>query len=196
MVNSKAPEYLNNLVPPPISNRTHHNLRNRNDLHLPPTSLECHTWSFLPATTKTWNTVNQDLKNAPSVAAFKAGLKRGLQKSDPLYSVEPRHSSVHQCRMRMGFSSLRHDLFRNWHVVDNPNCRCGHGVESVEHFLLKCHLYNELRKDLLTNIGHLVTKNPPSLQTMLKGDPRLTHNQNVTIFSHVQTYIERTKRFS
>ena len=55
-------------------------------------------------------------------------------------------------RLRTGHCGLNHYLYR-FQLADTPYCSCGHGKETVEHYLLECQLYVEQRKELHKNVG-------------------------------------------
>jgi hypothetical protein len=37
--------------------------------------------------------------------------------------------------------------------MDSPTCKCGHGAETVKHFLLECPRYSESRKELRKEVA-------------------------------------------
>ena len=54
-------------------------------------------------------------------------------------------------RLRTGRCGLNHYLYR-FKLTDTPRCSCGHGKETVEHYLLECQLYVAQRKELRKNV--------------------------------------------
>ena len=92
----------------------------------------------------------------------------------------------------MDSSSLNSHLFvRN--LVDSPNCRCG-DVETNTHFLLSCPIYINLRHELLDSISVLPVQ--VNTKTLLFGSTVLSDEQNSILFSLVQKYIIKSKRFN
>ena len=91
----------------------------------------------------------------------------------------------------MRCSSLKQHLFlRN--IEPDPYCACGPYIESVEHFLLYCPKYADLRYDLLNSLNIPV---PVTCQLLLYGDETKSYEYNCHIFQCVQAFIIKTKRF-
>ena len=57
MVNHLSPTYLSSLVPPLNSEVTNYSLRNANDFQVPPSRTSLYSSSFLPSTTREWNSI-------------------------------------------------------------------------------------------------------------------------------------------
>ena len=97
-------------------------------------------------------------------------------------------------RLRTECSFLNQHLFRR-NLVPSPNCICGE-IESNTHFLFHCSRYNEIRQEMLTSIQQRIPHIPVTTQLLLSGDDdRLPTSDNSLIFSEVQKYIRKTKRF-
>lgn len=94
------------------------------------------------------------------------------------------------CRLRLGMSDLKNDMF-NRHLVDDPFCACGNGTETAKHYLLHCILFNGARAQTISTlpIEYCI------VETLLKGNPALHININILIFETVQQYISETNRF-
>ena len=71
MINSLAPEYLSSPVPPTVGNISQYNLRNETNLQTIPARSQQYYNSFLPSTTRIWNSLSDDTKNSQSVESFK-----------------------------------------------------------------------------------------------------------------------------
>ena len=67
MINSLAPEYHSSLVPPTVGNISQYNLRNETNLQTIPVRSQQYYNSFLPSTTRIWNSLPDNTKNSPSV---------------------------------------------------------------------------------------------------------------------------------
>ena len=80
MFHKDAPNYLNSLVPPRISETHQHNTRRSNNT----VHLNCRTFyyqnSFLPASIKLWNNMPNDIRLNSSKSCFKRFLNRNLGK--------------------------------------------------------------------------------------------------------------------
>ena len=71
------------------------------------------------------------------------------------------------------------------------NSECGE-IEDTEHYLLNCYHYQNLREELLNTV---TTYCQPTLNVLLYGNANLSESENKTIFSAVQEFILKTKRF-
>ena len=78
MINSLASEYLSSLVPPTGGNRSQYNLHNETNLQTIPARSQQYYNSFLPSTTRIWNSLPDDTKNFPSVESFKHKLNNNI----------------------------------------------------------------------------------------------------------------------
>ena len=67
-------------------------------------------------------------------------------------------------------------------MVDDPNCECEEGHETVEHYLLKCALYEKERDWMRKEVGIEGMR-----MSKLLGDPKL--------IKHIIQFIVDTKRF-
>jgi hypothetical protein len=80
-------------------------------------------------------------------------LRPGVKSGTKLYSgIQSRTAVAAITQLRTGHCGLNHYLYR-FSLEDTPYCRCGHGQENVEHYLLECQLYAEQRKDLRNKVG-------------------------------------------
>ena len=59
-------------------------------------------------------------------------------------------------------------------------------------FFLECSLYNNIRHDMLTAISRFCN---PGLDVLLYGNPTLSNETNISIFTASHTFILGTKRF-
>ena len=100
-------------------------------------------------------------------------------------------SQIYHTRMRLNCSPLNDFLFR-CNFINSPQCSCGALVENTSHFLLDCPLYTQLRSQYFEPL-HLGNK--LSTAILLQGDPLKSAHWNHTVFSAVQMYITKTKRF-
>jgi hypothetical protein len=193
IMNNKAPQYLTDMTPKQVGNRTNYMLRNRGELDLPVTRINCLANSFFPAATRLWNETSLEMKNLPSVSAFKAAHARLRTKPNPLVYYGGRLEACMQARMRIRNSPLKDHLANELHVIDNPLCDCGSGaIENVDHFFFECAIYEPQRRELNNSLLPFVINNSDYL---LNGVPNQDHLDNIHIFSAVHKYIRDTKRF-
>ena len=184
MINSLAPEYLSSLVTPTVGNLSQYNLHNETHLQTFTARSQQYYNSFLPSTTRIWNNLPDDTKNSPSVESFTHKLKNNITKPPPYYFSGSRLEQIYHARMRL-YCSLRYHLF-NKNIIDNPVCECGE-IENTSPFFLHCNLSGQLRHALLDRVSTYCQ--PMSVFS------DLTDVENAELFSAVQDYILKTKRF-
>jgi hypothetical protein len=193
ILNGKAPQYLIDLVPGLVQDRTGYMLRNRGNLDNPLARLNLLAHSFLPSTVSKWNNLDHAVKSLPSVEAFKAFFKRSLPVNNPLFYFGGRLESAIHARMRMRNSPLNADLSNILHVVESPLCSCSQGVvENAKHFFFACPKYRDLRLQLAQDLLPYKIK---KVDHLLRGLPNSDHITNIHIFSAVHKYIRDSKRF-
>jgi hypothetical protein len=107
MVNNVTPEYLRNLVPQQVRHITNYNLRNIADFRVPHTRTLRYRKSFLPSTTKAWNSLDVNIRNIRTLHHFKSSLKeKFFEKTNKLLLYGSNHGARNQTRIRMGLSGL------------------------------------------------------------------------------------------
>ena len=74
-----TPVYLNDFLPPLVQDTTSYNLRNSNHFQNYRANTKLFLNSFFPATIRAWNDLPAEVKDAPSVAAFKSRLNKDLK---------------------------------------------------------------------------------------------------------------------
>jgi hypothetical protein len=193
MAYGQAPLYLLNVLPNPVASRTHHNLRNKNDLQIPYSRVNVHKNSFLPATVEEWNSLDSKIKESPSISAFKRALSKCKKKPPPHFYAGNRHDSAHHCRMRLGCSALKYDLCMELKVIPSSTCACGGGPENANHYLYECPIYATQRTSMMENLYKIGKFN---LAILLSGSDTYSNATNCKIFQCVQNFIMETKRFS
>ena len=76
-----------------------------------------------------------------------------LEQGDKLYQgIKDRRHFAWIARLRTGHCVLNKYLHR-LNIIDDPNCECEEGHEMVEHYLLKCALYEEKRERMRKKVG-------------------------------------------
>lgn len=198
ILNGQAPDYLSDLVPPTVAAQNPYNLRNSQNIAIEPTRLNCYQQSYFPATIKLWNSLDLNLRNIPTFSLFKLKVKQKLLNMNKLpefFSSGDRYHNVLLTRLRNKCSALNGDLFHS-NLVPNASCLCGHGNESVEHYLLDCPNHVLHRNTMLTNIRHLAGNLDINPEILLNGSLQLPNETNSNIFQIVQKYIKDTCRFN
>ena len=168
-------------------------LRNRAQLDVPPTRLNCHKQSFIPLTTRLWNDLPASTKSLSSANAFKAHHSRSLPPRNSLFFFGNRLESAIHARMRIENSPLKADLAKVLHVIQSPLCPWGCGVEeNAEHFFLKCHKYDTHRQTL---VDDLLPHQIDNVEYLLHGISDSDHLVNLHVFTAVHKYIRNSNRF-
>ena len=199
IVNGQVPDYLTELVPPTVGDTNNYNLRNRLNISQPSYRLSTYRQSYFPSTIKSWNTLDLNLRQLPTLPSFKSKLQQKYfqPKTVPSYfSFGDRYLSVLHARLRNKCSSLNSDLFKS-NLVPSASCSCGYKNECSEHFLLYCNKFNLLRNNMLIELNMLDMRGlPVNIDILLFGNDDLSVEINTFIFSCVQKYIKDTRRFS
>ena len=92
--------------------------------------------------------------------------------------------------MRNGCSKLNSDQFRS-NLFHTPMCDCGTGIETAEHFFIKCPSFNQIRNEL----SNLIATHALKFENFLLGDPNLSYELNALLLKTVQSFIIRSNRF-
>ena len=88
---------------------------------------------------------------------------------------------------------LKSHLYSNLHVIDNPNCSCGHPNETPAHFFLYCPNYIAIRELMINVINQITDVN---IHNILYGDSNVSLELNKRIFDSVHRYILNSNRFA
>ena len=105
-------------------------------------------------------------------------------------------------QLRVGLSPLNHHKYSH-SFLDTPSNKCTvcNTIESTEHFMLNCSIYNEARNDLFRSL-HILFPNFSDLSNtrkkhlLLYGDESLTYDVNRKILLKTLKYFKETERFS
>ena len=103
-------------------------------------------------------------------------------------------------KLRVNFSALNEHRFRHNFDCSSPTCMCGRGIEDNEHFLLHCHQFDLMRRDLFRQLnipGLDINKlDSDALCTLLLfGTKDLNLVENRIIIEATISFINATKRF-
>lgn len=195
MVNNIAPQHLSNLLPE--VNQSVYNLRNSGSYTPPFCRTETYRQSFIPATTRDWNSLPTDLKSAPTLSNFKSLLDKHYKMSKPphYYFLGNRSNNALLASIRNGVSKLNHDLYRN-HLAQNPHCDCGHPSETAFHYFLECPHYVVQRNTMLTKLLSWGRHLPVNINILLRGGSQLTEAENEQVHTAVSDFITSSGRFT
>ena len=95
-------------------------------------------------------------------------------------------------RLRIGHVCLREHLFR-FRLVDDPYCTCGE-VESIDHFLLHCPLYLEIREQLKNEILMIDPNAAFNIKTILGGNENLVEAKQFKIAKAMTKFLIKTRK--
>ena len=112
---------------------------------------------------------------------------------------------IYTYQLSVGLSPLRHHKKRH-KFIDTPNdtCRCGTGIETTDHFLVDCPLFNVQRDRLMSVVNPIVSKlhclnsatNSVRTNWLLYGDDKLNSAENSTILKATIRFICDSERFA
>lgn len=205
IVSHMSPHYLVEMLPPTVSQRASRYLRTNSNFNLFNCRTERFLQSFFPSSTKLWNSLDIEIRNANSLEIFKNELRSKLiclPKYNKLYNYSlSRVASVFHSRLRLGAFALNEYLF-NINCLHTPVCKCGTENETVFHFFFSCPLYAAHRNVFLTSAALIcgglwqdVSSKRQKLKWFLFGHNKLSLDDNCKLFLAVQKYILATKRF-
>ena len=80
IINGIAPAYLRDTVPPLVQNTAPYRLRNADRIQNFHANTNLFNNSCFPSTIRDWNSLSDEVKQAPSLASFKFRLNRDIQK--------------------------------------------------------------------------------------------------------------------
>ena len=127
------------------------------------------------------------------MATFTSKLNTPPLTSPTWYYSGTRILSINHAKLRMLCSPLNDHLFSHIHVIDSPDCLCGHFRENNKHFLIDCPLYLIERNQMFNKLMQIGFQ--PSLNNILYGNSQYTEECNIMAFSIIQEHIAATERF-
>ncbi|MEW8548773.1 MAG: hypothetical protein AB2693_35180, partial [Candidatus Thiodiazotropha sp.] len=190
MQNDLSPDYLSSLVPPTVGSTLSYPLRNSTNLQTVRAKSQLYFNSFLPSVIRDWNELPEEIRASTSLSTFKYKLNRNVRMPPKFYFTGKRLGQIYHARLRTNCSSLNLHLFHR-NLTDSPLCLCG-SVEDTYHYLLICNRFSNLRQELFDKVSMICR---PTLDVLLYGNSELSTEQNRNIFTAVQTFVLKTKRF-
>lgn len=201
MQNGLTPGYLSNMLPTEAGSNYH--LRNSGIIRVPFCRTNQYKSSFLPCSIREWNELSQPMKNIPTLYSFKKQIKETLfaNKPNKLNQFGQKQANKHHTWLRLGLSPLRDHLY-SFHIVEDNLCTfCSQGSETTSHFLFSCSNFTAQRAHLMKSLSDILGSDFNNYsQTMLTrmlthGNDELSYYKNIAIFTSVQSYLEKSKRF-
>ena len=186
-----TPDYLSNIIPNQRRSSSTYSLRNAENVEHIYSRTSLYKDSFVPSTTRQWNNLPVHIRNATSYNSFQKLIRRSRPNVPTFYTnlQTDRHGQIHHTRLRLGCSSLNHDLSRRG-LIESPLCSCG-SVETAQHYLLECPNYAPYRIQYINNSPCALT-----VKNLLFGQNDANDQTNNIIFQKVQQFILATKRFT
>ena len=132
ILNGIAPSHLCNLFETYLINNYRYDLRSTNVQNVLART-ETYRCSFFPSSIRSWNSLDQTVKDASTINEFKRKLILQKQKNK-YYYIGSRCANSILASMRMKCSQLNSHLFRN-NIIQNRLCTCGI-EETVFHYFL------------------------------------------------------------
>ena len=158
IVNNLVPNYLKELLPTQVFERTHYSLRTQSDFTLFPVRTERFKKSFFPSATNLWNGLDTSVRNLQSVMCFKKALLVifNFPRSPTIYNFSlDRYSSISHTGIHLDACLLNYYLFRIG-CKSSPKCICGFEVETINHYFLHCPIFAAARLKLLNSAAHIL----------------------------------------
>ena len=190
MINNLTPSYLASLVPAYVLDSSNYNLRNSNNLRSIHARTQLYSASFLPSVISSWNELPVHVRNSTTVSSFKYLMSSQKAVPPVYYYIGQRKGQILHTRLRANCSTLNLCLFQKG-IVESPLCVCGE-VESTDHFILRCPLYQTVRNELINAVESFCTI---STEILLFGNPHLPAQSNILMFEAFHRYIISSKRF-
>ena len=189
------PCYLSNLIPPPPP--ATYNLRHQPPLRPPNTRLTSTYNSFFPSTTRAWNSLPAQTRQAQTPTLFKK-LVRGTNNYNPYHKITTNKYGVWLSRLRMGLSALNAHRY-NYNFINSPTCpSCNEENETTLHYFLTCPTYQGARHSLLntlqTSLGIDTTNNHTLINTILEGH-NIHPRHHADLLAIISDYLADTGRF-
>ena len=99
---------------------------------------------------------------------------------------------ISQSQLRLGYTlnEYRHKVG----LQDSPNCNCGR-IETVDHYICKCELYELERQKLLTQLFYQTGEEGISTETFLSLKDEVFKEHREALLMMLSDYITSTKRF-
>ena len=197
---TQYPEYLYSQIP--SQRHINYNLRNSSAYQERGSRTDRFLNTYFPNVIAEWNQLNKDTKISKSYTEFKRNLITTVRPNkNSTYDVYDIDGIKRLTNFRVEFSPLNGHRFRHSFYCINPLFTCGRAIEDNEHYLLHCHMFNPMRRDLfgqLDDIPGLYIKNldlNALCKLLLFGNSKLNVVTNRIILEATIAFIDKTKRF-
>lgn len=199
---TQIPDYITNMIPEPRRRDTGRVLRNADQLTVPHSRTSSYQRSFIPNTSRNWNSLPHSIQSCQSRKQFEQNVKslHGIPQPSHYFTLGTKKGNTLHTQLRMGMSKLNAHQY-SIQKVTTPACACGHNQENTTHFLFYCPLFATARF-ILTNqlsehlhIDFQGLSDTSKTDTLLFGQNTTTHTAPLisTVF---QNFLENTSRLS
>ena len=199
IIHNHTPAYLKSILPRNLGASTHRTRGASANNFIP---YRCKTEllrkSFFPSSLNLFYTLPPSERSPSTRNAFRRTIKQSMKNTVTTYFYSgPRKFNVVLAQMRLEFSDLNDHLYSKG-CVESPLCQCGHGNETIHHYLFDCNAptYAIPRQRMLTNLRQLV---PPNVllnsQIILGGIEDGDVQLNANICEAVCRFLLETNRF-
>ena len=104
-------------------NVSEYNTRNKDQFIFPRCNLELFKKSFVPDTTKYWNSLSIEARASTSINTFRKYLTTAVSNPPPYFSFGKRYTNIVHTKLRYN-CLLNDDLYKR-NIVNTPLCSCG-----------------------------------------------------------------------
>ena len=180
--NGIVPSYIQDLIPPLISEISNYPLRNNRNISVPFNRTSISQKSCIPSSIRLWNSLEDNLKNLSTLQTFKKHISSRSNNScvPSHFTKGNRHISILHARLRKNCSNLNNDLFEIISVI----------ILNVIYFF-HCRKFT-LERQVFNNIVRVFQA--LSIDMILCGNYNLNMENNIVLFRAVLRYIHATKR--
>ncbi|KAI8495333.1 hypothetical protein Bbelb_267880 [Branchiostoma belcheri] len=197
LVSGSVPPHLHLLIPTTRDSQRQLQVRLRNDahLHVPFCRTATYRNSFVPYTTRLWNSLPSEVRESASYNQFRQRCRAHILSTrhhQKYRRLGDRQNNILTTRLRLDWSQLNSTLAK--FKLTSRSCSCGATSETVAHFLLSCPLYEDARQTLATEVRRL-TDRPLSTNILLNGYPGHDPLTDQNLSAALHTYISSTNRF-
>ena len=160
--------------------------------------------SFFPSCVFSWNrflTVAQ--RNAMNIKQFQNIVLSSFKpEKTNNFSINDRMGLRFLTQLRVDLNPLRKYKFeRRFLDTTDEYCLCGFGIEDVDHYLLHCHQFIDIRNELFDNISGIIGNNVRNYRKnflknlILYGSEELHYDVNKGILNETIKFIHKSEKF-
>ena len=182
-----VPSYMQDLVPPLVSEISDQPLRNNRKISVTLNRTSISQKSCIPPSIRLLNSLEDNLKNISTLPTFKKHIisKFSIAHVPPYFTIGNGYMSVLHARLRNKCSGLNSDLFRN-HIRNNPLCELCDVAEDAHHYFFQCRKYSVERQVFNDTVRGFQSLN---INVILYGNENWNSEANMVLFRALHRYI-------